>query len=245
MRDQAGLGPGPLRDQPPIKRRVPVVFAGTVFDHLSLPDLHDRLRAPGDTPVMRPGGKDLAGLFLTPDDLHLVRPKARPDLRLIESERDPVLQHDLTRVGDHRTVVAEERPLRDGERRSPVLAHDPEHLLQPCIRPDAAHKQHLVLPGMGERALGHLDAHRKRRLLQPGAGILEFRRALLGGADEPGEGEVHPLHRIGKIDVVALPGKLLDDRAARVREVVTPGELIERVPQADIQRLPEYPVAAV
>ncbi|KAF5056070.1 hypothetical protein DSECCO2_371150 [anaerobic digester metagenome] len=156
-----------------------------------------------------------------------------------------MLQHDLPRIGDHRPVVAEIGPLRDGKRRPPVLAHRPEHLLQPRVRPDPADEQHLVLTGMRERPLGHLDAHGKRGLLQARADILEWGRALLGGADETGEGEIHPLHRIREFDVVSLPRKPLDGRTARVREVVAPGELVERVPKPDIQCLAEYPVTAV
>jgi len=98
---------------------------------------------------------------------------------------------------------------------------------------------------MRERPFRHLDAHRKRRLLQAEADILERRAALLGGADEPGESEIHPLHRVGKLDIVTLARKPLDGGAARVREIMAPGELVERVPEPDIQRLPEYPVAAV
>ena len=193
---------------------------------------------------MRRCGEDLAGLR-PPGDLHLVRAVPGANLRLLKGERHAVLQHDLPCIGDHRAVVAEIRPFRDGKRRSPLLAHHPEHLLQPSVRTDPADQQHLVLACVGERALRHLDAHCERRLLQAEADVLERRAALLGGADEPGEGEIHPLHRVGKLDVVPFLRKPLDGRPTRVREVVAPGELVEPVPEPDIQRLPEYPVTAV
>ncbi len=155
-----------------------------------------------------------------------------------------MLQHDLPGVGDHGTIVTEELPVRDGERRTPILAHQTEHLLQARIRADAADEQHLTLTGMCKRPLGHLDTHRKRGLLQAIADILECSGAVLSSTDESGEGKIHPLHRVGKLDILPPPGKPLDGRAARVREAMTPCELINRVPKPDIQRLPEDPVAA-
>ena len=189
----------------------------------------------------------MASKLLFPPHLHLVRPVPRPDPGLGEARRHPRLQHDQARIGDHRAVVPHESLLGDEEPRTPLLAHDIEHLPEAGVCADSAYEEDLLLLGVGEGPLRHLDEHGEGRLLEGGADVGEvvLLCGLRGGRREAGEGEVHPFDDVGEGYVLLRRlRESLQFGAAGVGEAHLPRELVQGVTDGDVQGLAEYLVAA-
>ena len=187
----------------------------------------------------------MASKLLFPPHLHLVRPVPRPDPGLGEARRHPRLQHDQARIGDHGAVVPHEPHLGDEEPRPPLLAHYIEHLPEAGVGADAPHQEDLLLLGVGEGPLRHLDEHGEGRLLEGGADVGEV--VLLCGLGrrrrEAGEGEVHTFDDVGEGYVLLRRLRQgLQFGAAGVGEAHLPRELVQGVSDGDVQGLAEYAV---
>ena len=117
--------------------------------------------------------------------------------------------------------------------------HQIHHPREPPVRRDASHHHHLLLSGEGERSLRHLDHHREGRLLNREADVLETLAAVeqpLRRGEDSGEGDVVPLDRVGEGDVSArLRGGFLDLHPAWRGETCVPPELVEELPQSEVE----------
>src|SRR4030042_4444593 len=145
-----------------------------------------------------------------------------------------------------RPAVPRELP-RDGvEDGASLPAHYPQHLLEPGVGSHASCKEELVLPCVREGALRDLCEHGERGLLEGVAQVLEKLAFLVAGEgfrDYPGEGEVHALDYVGKLQVVAFCREGLYPRACRELKPDLPSELVQRVPNPHIHGLPEAAVS--
>lgn len=129
------------------------------------------------------------------------------------------------------------------------MGHILDHVPQAAVLGDAASQQDLLLADVGHGALCDLGEHREGGLLNGVADVLQRYALPLqgeGGIYHAGEGDVHALDRVRELVVLRPPaGEPLDLRTGIEPHAQIPPELVEHVPDADVLRLTEDPVAAL
>src|SRR6266568_1722738 len=149
---------------------------------------------------------------------------------------------------DHRPVVDAQVAGRDEHRRPAVGRHPAHHLLQVSVAGDAAPEEDLSLVHVGHRSLRDLRQHREGDFLDRECEVLE-RRAVRaqgeGRGQHPAEGDVHALHAVRqRKEPRSFAGEFLEDGTAGKREPALAGELVEEIPDSDVERLPEDAIPA-
>ena len=161
---------------------------------------------------------------------------------------DPRPVGEVAGPRDHRAVVQAE-PLRRRERRAaPSLGHLPDHPPEPLVARDASAEHDVGLPAVGQRPFGDLGQHRVRRRLDR---VREVGRPDAvgvvgeGGGVHPGERHVHPVDRVGQREKLRAPLRLrLERRTTRERPAERDPQLVEEVPDPDVERFAEDAVPA-
>ena len=161
-------------------------------------------------------------------------------------------------MGDHDSIVDAKSLVSGVHTPSPVLRHNPHHLLDPFVATDTADDEHLLRAHVSHSSLRDLNEHGKHRLLQRKAQILprdelptlrisqlaplHLRRQLIHPSQDATKRTIHPLDRIRQIEQKPpLLSQLLDvvPRRGIIRNRQRPRKAIQTVPHRDIQRLAE------
>lgn len=129
------------------------------------------------------------------------------------------------------------------------MGHVLDHIPKAAVLGHPAAEEDLLLADVRHGALGHLREHGEGRLLDGVADVLQGHPPPLQrerGVYHAGERDVHPLDGIGQLVVLrSAPCEPLYLRTGVEPHAEVPAELVQHVPDADVLRLPEDPVAAL